>query len=212
MQTVKLKKMKKYHPHMAHILVSSFFPRLFSAVWNRISTILLHMVWPSANLECMPEMWCTRLARNIGCKNDSKNRHLRTIAQIFRAVSSQLRHISIIKKLVKQQYLLHMSPQYGERRSSSGWGRFGSWGHPRQISTGFASWLRYCTDVAQWRSTKLWRSLAVCWGGALYIHFWGLLSRDGILPGAMFTLRPSLAFSYIGSVTARHSSSGRQPN
>jgi len=27
-----------------------------------------------------------------------------------------------------------------------------------------------------------------------------------------FTLRPSLAFSYIGSVTARHSSSGRQPN
>jgi len=25
-------------------------------------------------------------------------------------------------------------------------------------------------------------------------------------------LRPSLAFSYIGSITARHSSSGRQPN
>jgi len=31
---------------------------------------------------------------------------------------------------------------------------------------------------------------------------------DGILPGAKFTLRPSLAFSYIGSVTVRHSSSG----
>jgi len=29
---------------------------------------------------------------------------------------------------------------------------------------------------------------------------------------AKFTLRPSLAFSYIGSVTARHSSSGPQPN
>jgi len=28
----------------------------------------------------------------------------------------------------------------------------------------------------------------------------------------LFTLRPSLAFSYIGSVTARHSSSRRQPN
>ena len=26
---------------------------------------------------------------------------------------------------------------------------------PRQISTGFASWLRYCTDVAHRRSTKL---------------------------------------------------------
>ena len=38
------------------------------------------------------------------------------------------------------------------------------------------------------------------------------LSPSGILPAAKFTLRPSLAFSYIGSVTARHSSSGRQPN
>ena len=32
------------------------------------------------------------------------------------------------------------------------------------------------------------------------------------LPGAKFTLRPKLALSYFGSVTARHSSSGRQPN
>jgi len=42
--------------------------------------------------------------------------------------------------------------------------------------------------------------------------FLRLLPPDGILPGAKFTLHPSLAFSYIGSVTARHSSSGRQPN
>ena len=40
--------------------------------------------------------------------------------------------------------------------------------------------------------------------------FSGLLSCNGILPCAKFTLRPSLALSYIGSVTARHSSSGRQ--
>ena len=38
-----------------------------------------------------------------------------------------------------------------------------------------------------------------------YIHFLGLLARDRILPGAKFTLRPSIAFSYIGSVTARQS-------
>jgi len=38
------------------------------------------------------------------------------------------------------------------------------------------------------------------------------LAPNGILPGAKFTLRPSLAFSYIGSVTAQHSRSGRQPN
>ena len=35
---------------------------------------------------------------------------------------------------------------------------------------------------------------------------------DGILPGAKFSLRPSPAFSYIGSVTVRHYSSGRQLN
>ena len=46
--------------------------------------------------------------------------------------------------------------------------------------------------------------------GTLYIHFWGLLAPDGILPCAKFAMRPSLAFSYIGSVTARHSSSGWQ--
>ena len=45
-----------------------------------------------------------------------------------------------------------------------------------------------------------------------YIHFGGLLPLDGILPGAKFTSRPSLAFSYIVSATARHSNSGRQPN
>jgi len=56
------------------------------------------------------------------------------------------------------------------------------------------------------------RCLAVCLTGALYIHFRGVLPSDGILPDAKFTLRPSLAFSYIVSVTVRHSSSGRQPN
>jgi len=77
-------------------------------------------------------MRCTWLAENTGRKNDAKNRHLSTIPQLCRAISSQLRHASTIgKKLVNQQYLLHMSPQYGELRLTSGWDRFGSLGHPR---------------------------------------------------------------------------------
>jgi len=52
------------------------------------------------------------------------------------------------------------------------------------------------------------RCLAVSWTGTL---FSGFLSPVGILPGAKFTLRPSLAF-YTGSITARHSSIRRQPN
>jgi len=63
----------------------------------------------------MSETCCTRLAANTGRKKVAKNRHLRTIAQLCRAISFQLRHISTIgKKLVEQQYLLQMSPQYGE--------------------------------------------------------------------------------------------------
>jgi len=64
-----------------------------------MSTIYFH-TWCGlgANLECMFEMCCTRLAEYIGRKNDSKSRHLGTIAQLFRTVSSQLRHISAIGK------------------------------------------------------------------------------------------------------------------
>jgi len=43
-------------------------------------------------------MCCTRLAGNTGLRNDAKNRHLGTITQLCRAVSSQLRHISTIGK------------------------------------------------------------------------------------------------------------------
>ena len=45
-----------------------------------------------------------------------------------------------------------------------------------------------------------------------YIYISGTVSTNGILPGAKFTLRPSLAFSCFGSVTARHWNSGHQPN
>jgi len=39
-----------------------------------------------------------RIAGNGGLKNNVKNHHLGTIAQLCRAVSSQLRHVSIIGK------------------------------------------------------------------------------------------------------------------
>jgi len=51
-------------------------------------------------------MCCTQLAENTVRKNDPKNRHLRTFAT--------LACIDNPKKLVKQQYLLHMSSQYHE--------------------------------------------------------------------------------------------------
>jgi len=66
-----------------------------------------------------------------------KNRHLRTIAQLCRAESSQLRHVSIIgKKRVKQQYLLHMSSQYDELRPTGIAAKIGSevWGTPANFN------------------------------------------------------------------------------
>ena len=43
-------------------------------------------------------MCCLRLAANTGRKKVAKNRHLGTIAQLRRAISSQLRHGSTIGK------------------------------------------------------------------------------------------------------------------
>jgi len=109
----------------------------------------------SVNLRCRSETCCTGLAANTGRKKSSKNRHLGTISQLCWVISSQLRHVSITgKKLVKQQYLLHAFPQYGELWPTSGSDRSGSLGHPCKFQR----------------------------------------------------------VSRLGSVTARHSSTGRQPN
>jgi len=48
------------------------------------------------------------------------------------------------KKLIKRQYLLHMSSR-----------SVGEFGAPQLISTGSESWQRYCTALWQWASAKL---------------------------------------------------------
>ena len=63
-------------------------------------------------------------------------------------------HLDNRKKFFKQQYLPHMSSQYGELRPTNGWDPFGSFGHPSKFQQ----------------------------------------------------------VSHFGSITARHSISGRQPN
>ena len=52
----------------------------------------------SANLGCRSETCCMRLAENTGRKKVAKNRHLGINAQLCRAISSQLRHVSTIGK------------------------------------------------------------------------------------------------------------------
>jgi len=60
---------------------------------------------------------------NTGRKKSPKTRHLGSIAQIelLGCIFATKRHVSAIgKKLVKQQYLLHMSSQYGELPPTNG--------------------------------------------------------------------------------------------
>jgi len=154
-------------------------------------------------------MCCARLAGNRGRKNDAKNRHLHTIGLYLRNYEAC---IDNQKNIVKQQYLLHMSRQKGELRPNNGWDRFGSLGHPSKFER--VSRLAFVTAATSLTGGEpnFARRLAVSWAGTLYIHFRRLLLFDRIFPGVKFTLRPSRAFAYIGSVTARHSSGRRQPN
>ena len=135
-----------------------------------------------------------------------KIRHLGTIAQLCQATSSQLRHVSTIgKKLVKQQYLLYMSmvnfgPLAAEIVSLV-----------RGAPANFNKFRVLASLLHRRRSTeatKLCTMFGRLLGWYAIYTFSGAVAPNGILPGAKFSLRSSLAFSYIGSVTTRHSSSG----
>jgi len=160
-------------------------------------------------------MCCTRLAEiYTGCKNDAKNRLLRTIGQLCRPISSQLRHASTIGKNWLNSNISSRCPHnmvnFGSLAAEISWRVC----RTQQISMRFESWLRYRTDIAQRRWTKLctmFDRLLSCYAMQIF-SVSGALAPNRILRGATFTLRPSLAFSYIGSVTVRHWSSGRQPN
>ena len=160
-------------------------------------------------------MRCTQLAANTG----RKSRHLGTIAQVCRAISSQLRHISTIwkKNLLKSDISVtccHNLVNFGPY--NSGWDRFTTLGHvPSKFqSVSVLGFVNAPTSLNEGQPNFA-RCLAVSWTGTLYTDFRWLLSTNGILPRAKFTLRPSLDFSNTGNVTARrarHSNSGCLPN
>jgi len=121
------------------IFLSCGFFLLFFLAWSQPSEIgclpYFHTWYGlSANLGCRSEMCCKWLAGNARPKKPPKMRHLLTIAQLCRAISSQLRHVSTIgKKFVKQQYDLQISAQYGELRPSSGWDLLASLRHTCKV-------------------------------------------------------------------------------
>jgi len=194
--------------YFAGVVSSCFFFLLSSPILSRRRLDVYH-------LECRSEIKCAArgLLKIPDAKKSPQTCHLCTIAQLCPAISLQLRHVSTIrKKHVKHQYLLHMSLQYGELQPTNGWDRFGGLGHPRKFQQVSRLGVITAPTSLTGDQPNFARCLAISWAGTLYIHFRGLLLPDGIFIGKKFTFHPSLAFSYIGSITAWHSSSGHQPN
>ena len=110
----------------------SFFPRLTSAVGDWMYAYFYTWCGLSANLECRSETCCAPLAEIQDAKYRHKKspsgHHPTTLSGYIFATKACIDNRK--KSFVKQQYLLHMSLQYGELRPTSGWDRFVSLGHP----------------------------------------------------------------------------------
>ena len=92
----------------------------------------------SANLRCRFEMCCMRLTENTRRKMSPKItmwHHRTNLSDYIFATEAR---IDNRKKFVKQQYVLHMSSQYGELRLTSGWDRLTSLRHTTTASTALA--------------------------------------------------------------------------
>ena len=103
----------------------------------------------------MSEICCTWLTGNTECKKSRSAHHRINLSGYIFATKAR---IDSQKKLVKQQYLLHMSSQYGELRPTNGWDRFVSLGHPSKFQqvlhlSSHAAW--HCTSGCQTNFAEL---------------------------------------------------------
>jgi len=151
----------------------------------------------------MSEICCTRLAENTGCKKLPYGHHRTALSGCIFATMAR------IDNRKKQQYLLHMPHNmvnFGPLAAEIDWW---VWRTPANFN-GF----RVLPSLLhRHRSTEANQTLHDVWPFPGLVDYLYVLPCNGILPGAKFTSRPpSLALSYIGNVTARHSSSGCEPN
>ena len=146
-----------------HPVVSSFFllsfPRLISAVGDWMSTYFHTRCGLSANLECRSEMCSTRLAEKYSTQKLAKNspsaHHRTTLSGYIFAIKACIDKQK--KNLLNSNISSacpHSAMNFGPLTSDI---LLASLGHPSNLanSTDFASWLRYCSDIAHRRPTKL---------------------------------------------------------
>ena len=158
----------------------------------------------------MHGMW---LAGNTRRKNDAKNCHLRTVTQLRRAVSSQRRHVLTIGKKSLTSSISSTCPHNGVNvgplTAEICWR---VWGTPAN----FKGFRVLPLLLQRRRSTEVNQTLQDVWPSLGLVHYICILG--GSCPLTEFCKVQNsfciqvFVFSYIGSVTARHSSSGHQPN
>ena len=199
------------------VVSSSFFFFFAYSQPSQIGCLPYFHTWCglSANLGCMSETCCMRLAENTGRKKIAKNspavHHRTTLSGYIFAtkacIDNRKNFLNSNISSICPHNMANFGPLTAEISS-------GVWGTPAHFNGIRVYSLRYCSDVAHriGLPTKLCTMFGRLPGWYTIYTFSGLLPPNGILPVAKFTLRPSLAFSYIGSVTARHSSNGREPN
>jgi len=126
--------------------------------------------------------WCavkkllSHLLTHSTSKKIAKNRSVGTIAQFCSTKCLQLRQVSTIRKKLLNSNISSTCPhnmfnvgQLTAEIASGVW-------VPLQISRGFTSWLRYCTDVGRRRSTKLCRMFGHLLGRYTIYTFLGALA------------------------------------
>jgi len=146
-------------------------------------------------------MCCTWLAENIGRKRSPSAHHRTTLSVYIFATKACIENLE--KKLVRQQYLLQMSAQYGERRPTNDWGTLASLEHPSKFE--LVSHLGFDTAATSLTGGQpnFARSLAISWAGTLYVHFLHFWDSCHV--------QNSLCIQVLHSrILARYSSSGPQ--
>jgi len=196
--------------YFCHVVSFFLFPSSPNGSGRRLDVYHNSTLWcgPSANLECRPEMCCTRLAGNAWPKNSPFGHHRTTLSGCILAakarIDSQKKNLLNSNISLTCPYnMVNFGPLAAEIVSLV-WGTLANF-------NGF----RVLASLLQRRlSAEANQTLHDVWPSPGLVHYTYIFG--GSCSATEFchlqsSLHPSLALSYIGSITALHASSGHQP-
>jgi len=171
---------------------------------------------------CLSDPTFSRFSRTPSCERQTDN-DSSALASVARIKLAELRALDNIPErsrptliiggtqIISKQCGTRMSAEYGELRPTNGWDRLAS----LPLPTNFNGFRVLASLLHQRRSPMANQILHDAWPSPGLVH--NIYISGALVPWrnfarCNFTLHPSIALSYIGSVTARHSSSRRQPN